>query len=293
MPESLYGPKHSLALTRGLAKKAYQFAKDHDDLLIMSRARLHQARVEQQAAACEEDPVRAVCFACQYAIGAASLAGQMHNERLQARCHTLLCDLYLGYPFRNVIAASREWEAAVRCMSPHADMDYLVEKIQTLRNRLDSAPCAAAVAVIFTVTAGDALDHPLEGTVQAVGRAVVLAALERLGDNDRVICQALGTGRKRIEKHLSAPALPGSGRPGARDPDDPVIFRVTAALAFSQPLEDTIQAVERAIIRAACIRYGCDQHAVRESLCIGYERFIQHFAALGPELRLAGCAGNP
>ena len=293
---ALCGPKVSLAKARQLAKKAYELARDAGDEVIMPRGRYMQAVVELREAerGWDEDPGATLCRARQYANGAVELAKEIRADRLRARCHTLLGNLYLEPPFPDTVAATRQWEAAVENMSQHQDMDYLVEEIQALEERLGSTTRRSEDNVIFSVTAGNALDKPLEGTVRAVERAVVLAALKRFGEDDSTICKVLQTGRNRIEKCLSQPMAHGSERPMFRhDPDGPVIFRVTAALAFGQPLQDTIREVERAIIRASCIQYHCNQHEVRKSLSVGHERFRRHFSDLEPELRPTECPEKP
>ena len=273
--QALNGLSLSLSNARRLSNEAYELAKTQKqkNLLMIARARHKQAVIECRAAAlpgCEE-PVRLRLLACQYATEALELASQTHNDRLAARIHTNLGNVYLDFPFHDVSAATREWEAAVDCMSQHKeDLDYVVQEIQALGNKLSSHSKGTRDAVIFNVTAALAFNQPLEHTIEAVEHSIVLTAVDLLGPNAQAISETLRTGRQRIEKHFSAKH--SKHEQVLSDPDD-VIFGVTTAVAFSQPLDHTIEAVERAIIHAAYVRYDRNEHDVRALLHISHERF--------------------
>jgi hypothetical protein len=263
--KALHSLHPKLRDARNLASQAYQFAARQNDVLIMARALYKQALIEFRAAEFEDMPARAYLLSCHYATGALVLAGRLNNDRLAARIHTLLGNLYLGFPFHNRDYAVREWEAAMHSMIQHEDTDYVVQEIQALGEKLHSSMPSPRSSLIFTVTDELAFKQPLSETVREVEHSIVLAAAEWLGDSALRISRTLRTGRGRIDRYLSeTPSL--CFKPGD------VIFRVTAALAFSQPLDDTIRAVEEEIVLAVRIRYNCNESFARNLLRVGFEK---------------------
>lgn len=148
--------------------------------------------------------------------------------------------------------------------------------------------------VVTVVTATPALTQSLKHTLEAVEREILAEADTLLpSKNSRAVAEMLKTGsRDKIANHLreedNAVEENSRSKPVASLPDDPVIFRVTGAMAFSQPLRDTLEQVEEAIVFASCIFHGCDETAVRNQLKAGFERVHPHFARAKEELQQAG-----
>jgi hypothetical protein len=148
--------------------------------------------------------------------------------------------------------------------------------------------------VITVVTATPALRQSLQQTLDAVKREILSEAATLLPeDRVRALGEILKTGaRDKIASHLREENYVTEDtskiQPVAYLPDDPVIFRVKGAIAFSQPLQETLEAVKKAIIYASCIRHRCDETAVRTQLKARYERVHSHFATAKQELQQAG-----
>lgn len=148
--------------------------------------------------------------------------------------------------------------------------------------------------VIAVVTATPALTQRLQQTLEAVEREIVSEVATLLPDDKvRTVCEMLKTGaRTKIAAYLQEENRGAENvtevRPVACLPDDPVIFRVRGAVALSQPLHDTMDEVEEAIIYASCIWHRCDETAVRTQLRSRYERVHSHFASAKRELHQAG-----
>lgn len=147
--------------------------------------------------------------------------------------------------------------------------------------------------VIAVVTATPALTQPLKQTLEAVKREILAEADTLLpSKNSRAVGEMLKTGsRDKIANHLrEEDAVEDDPKPKsvASLSDDPVIFRVKGAIAFSQPLRDTLEQVEEAIIFASCIFHRCDETAVRNQLKAGFERVHPHFVTAKEELQKAG-----
>lgn len=276
--QALLGLAPSLRNARRKALEAYEFAKCHHDelLLFEARARYKQAVIEARAASeyGAEDPVRLRLKACRYAFEALHLAAQFHSDRLAARIHTLLGNLFLEFPFCDCDYAAQQWEAAVQRMSQHEDMDYLVDRIAALGKKLDAPVPRPEDPVIFAVDGEAAFRDTLEKTSRLAEKAVILAAVKWFGNNDRAIATALRVGRRKVQKILDGPHQ--ATTPLATHH---VIFRVKVAFAFSRPLAETIKAVERAVILAAWIRYGCDKATVKDKLHVGFEKVVWALAA--------------
>src|SRR5579863_984398 len=103
--QMLYSPRPLVHKMRQSAQEAYNFAELHKDPLIMARAKLKQAVVERRAAiaassACAE-PVSFRLRALEYADAAAQIANDLQNDRLKARVHTFLGNLFLEFPFND------------------------------------------------------------------------------------------------------------------------------------------------------------------------------------------------
>lgn len=147
---------------------------------------------------------------------------------------------------------------------------------------------------VAVVTATPALTQPLKQTLEAVKREILAEADTLLpSKNSRAVGEMLKTGsRDKIADHLreedDAIEDDSKPKPVASVPDDPVIFRVKGAIAFSQPLRDTLEQVEEAIIFASCIFHRCDETAVRNQLKAGFERVHPHFVTAKEELQKAG-----
>lgn len=146
--------------------------------------------------------------------------------------------------------------------------------------------------VIAVVTATPALTQPLKQTLEAVKREILAEADTLLpSKNSRAVGEMLKTGsRDKIASHLREEddAVENDPKPVASLPDDPVIFRVKGAIAFSQPLRDTLKQVEEAIVFASCIFHRCDETAVRNQLKAGFERVHPHFVTAKEALQKAG-----
>ena len=272
---ALYGQPASIFNARTLAREAYELALQRDDRLMMARARYKQAAIEYRDANsrfCKKPPETRL-LACRYAMVALELARDLRNDRLTARIHTLLGNLLLEFPFASRARATQEWEDAVECMKEHEDFDYVAKRIEELERKLGSSRCNREIPPIFEVTER-AFEQPLEKTIQQVEHAIVLALVDLLGPNANAIKDRLQTGRSRIEKHLDKPQR--HTKTTVQPPQgQEVIYRVTNTEAFTQPLEETIKAVERAIVLTAFIRLG-DEAAVRELLGVHPRRIDRH-----------------
>lgn len=138
--QHLHALHPSLQKARQAANAALEFARKHKDKLMIARALYKLALIEYRAAryfaGCER-PVYALVCAGRYATDALVLADQMCNSRLSARIHTLRGNIFLEAPFCDVGAATEEWQAAVDLMKSNPDLDYVVEQIHFLGQRLD------------------------------------------------------------------------------------------------------------------------------------------------------------
>jgi hypothetical protein len=286
----LYGPRPYLFNMRHLAEEAYDFAASKEnvnkrDVLMMARARLKQAVVERRAAkygGCV-DPNSVLLRAGEYARDAARLAGGLQNDRLKARIHTLLGNIYLQFP-RDEYRATVEWQIAVECMSKHQDDDYLVNNIRALGSQLNQPDLKIVAQPIFLVTEVLAFGQPLDRTIRAVEHAVVQKVRSSLGASAsaRRISEVLKTGHHRIEKHL--PSSPVDHVVDEPRDGEGVIFRVTGGLALTQSLDDIVRAVEYAIVRAAYLRYDCQESTICSILHTGWDRIRDYFPAIAAEL---------
>jgi hypothetical protein len=276
---ALYGDARSCSAARREAKAAFDFAKNHQDQLIMARARLRQATVEQLSGASQDRPERILARAAHYAQEALEYATALENDRLTARCHKFLGTLYLNEPFSDVAAARSHYEAAVQCMARHEDLDYLVEDIRGLGKQLESSRLSPQRGLIIALRQEECMNRRLEATLQCIERAIIVEALRAFGDTDRALCEVLETGVQRIHKHLAASARESK----VLDPTagcGPEIVTITRAIAFSQRLEETIRGAERAIIRAAWRQHHGDLHAVLKTLQIGFDRLKPYLIEL-------------
>ena len=288
--QALCSQHPSLYIASCRATEAYDLAKNNQDVLMAARACYKLALIESRRATSICDcPPRARFSACRHATEALRLSKQLHNDRLTARIHTLLGNLFLEYPFRDIPRATSEWEAAEQSMVKHKDLDYVVKRIRELGVRIESARSGSDTAVIFTVHAELAFGQRLEQTIRDVERAIVLDAVALLGPSTGAISDALRTGHDRIERYLEERQRDRQSthvRPSCLIYErDDVIFNVSRALAFSQPLEVTVQDVERAIVFAACSQYGCDESAITRLLVTGGRRVRKHLDTIRAELQ--------
>lgn len=265
---ALYGRNRSLKSARLFSRLAYEFAAQHKDNLMVARARLRQASIEERGSWNEDEPLRKRCLASIYVREALGLAIPLKNARLIARCHLLLGTLYMEEPFCDFSAAEMQWKAAARQMEQHEDSDYLVQKIQALGRQVNAASSKISAGIIITITTR-ALHMDLEQTVQEVEHAIVSAAAERFGASAAALCRLLGAGTDRIDRHLSAKRRASAG--SSNDQEEP-LFTVMSSLAFGSRLEDTIHTVEREIIAAAYRLYNGHKHNTRTALGIGHDR---------------------
>jgi hypothetical protein len=271
----LSGPNPSLLKARNLGQEACDLAERCDDKIIKARALYKQARIEAEAAEFADDPPRLRLLACRYAIEALELAQRFHNHRLLARLHTFLGGLYLEFPFHDKTYATQECDAAALCMVPHHDSDYVVKRIDDLARRIKEPGTHSPSETIITIAADPALTEPLASTIEHVERAIVLKAVECFNGspNALAVSKALDMNRHTVTRYRDEPrSLPKYSSNGD------VIFRVTASMAFTQPLQRTTDAVERAIIRCAWIRNDCNQNKTKKDLHINTDRFQKAFA---------------
>jgi tetratricopeptide (TPR) repeat protein len=271
---ALLAPIPNFYIARIKAQQASKLAKKHADKLMIARALYKQAVIEKRDSENEHctNPIRRLVNACRYAMEALDLAGELHSDRLAARIHTLLGNVFVEFPFCDPEYAAQHWDAAVERMSQHEDFDYVVSQIMELGKKLEGFQQATGKnPLIIAVSEQIAFEKGLDETSRQVERAIVLAAVEWIDPSPRIIAKTLGTGRQRIVKILD------TKRSKALPPPLPthrVIFRVNAAFAFSRPLQETIKAVERAIILATWIRYGCDRTAAKDKLHIGFDKVV-------------------
>lgn len=141
--QALRGIKPSLVRARRLAAKAYKAAEERNDILMMARAARKKASIEYRAVTNGSvpcvDPVRTLVRAARYSTEALALSREVHNDRLQARIHTLRGKIFLEFPFRDPEEAKAECEAAGECLSHHQDSDYVVKEVETLRRKIEAA----------------------------------------------------------------------------------------------------------------------------------------------------------
>jgi tetratricopeptide (TPR) repeat protein len=277
---------------RRLAIEAYNFAERYDDLLIMARARLKQAEIERRVAASSgcADPVSARLHALEYASHAAEIVSGLQDNRLNARVHTFLGNLFLDEgPFRDMDRATAEWDVAVQAMAKHEDEDYVVDEIRTLGRKLSSPAVGLAQATtIFLVTENLAFGQPLDDTIRAAEHAIIQSMAEWLGSNANPhrIGGLLDISSQKVADHLDRKRQ----RYIVTEPQDGdgVLFRITTGLAFTQPLKETLRAVEVAIVRAACVRYECRVSTVSDMLHTGHDRVCEYVSGIKLELERSG-----
>ena len=159
----------------------------------------------------------------------------------------------------------------------------MLKKLEILRSPKGSSPIAV-------ITSGH-LEKPLDDTIRQVEVAVVTAAQERFGESDAILSKLLGVGRGRIDRILDAKSSHQERISADISAGQYAIFRVTFGLVLTDGLENIVQAVEREIIRAALEKHHDNDHAVRESLSIGFDRFNRH-AILLKKKRQASAGGS-
>jgi hypothetical protein len=155
--------------------------------------------------------------------------------------------------------------------------------------------------MIFVVTTKLAFSQPLKTTTREVEFSIVMAAKKWLVPKSeeaqapdremqgvRAVSMALQAGFQRIARHFAEENKRSHVTQLVDSDAEDVIFRVTAARVFSQPLKDTIRDVERAIILVACIRYRCNKDAVCKALKAGKGRVDRHFSDIRQELQFSG-----
>lgn len=133
--DAMKGARRSLVNARNCSRKAYELAKQHQNTLMMARARLKQAKIESGEKEAS-DRIRMFVRAAQFSTEALELSRQVQSDRLAARVHTFRGNLFFDYPFRDVEQASMECEKAKECMQGHQDVDYVVEAIRALEKKL-------------------------------------------------------------------------------------------------------------------------------------------------------------
>jgi hypothetical protein len=265
--QALYAFHPSRRTALEFAQEAYSLAKAQhpEDALMMARALYQQALIQYRAAEVDNFPSQANLRSCRYATDARDLAQRLNNNRLTARIHTLLGNLYLREPFCNYDCAEREWLAAQRCLRQHQTSDYLFEEIRVLGDNLHSFQSTPATSLIISVTDELAFNQSLAETVEQVENAIILAACKWLGENTWGIARALHIGKEKVRKYIND-RVPLVLKPGN------VIVRITTALAFSQPLEETLRIVEREIILAARIHKNLTERAARDLFKVNYDK---------------------
>jgi tetratricopeptide (TPR) repeat protein len=269
------GVHRQLYTARIHANRAYDLAKKHSDKLMQARACYKLAVIESRAAdvlVCEDPAYRRV-LACGFASEGLELAADFTSDRLEARLHTLLGNLFLAPPFRDEDFAQSQWEAAMDRMVRHKDRDYVMQEIEALGQQLNQPSNRPPVPPIFIIT-DKALDQRLADTLAQTERAIVTTAMELLGKKARPnsISALLGVGHGRIDKYFNELRKPSASVP-APLPGNNDIFRVKAARAFSQPLDKTLEMVEDVVKLSTLIRHKGNIKAAAKALHINWNRF--------------------
>ena len=273
------GVHRLLYLARSHAKKAYDLAKKHRDGLMQARACYKQAVIESRAAdlpGCEDSAHRRL-LACGFASEGLELASHFNSDRLEARLHTLLGNLFLACPFNDPDYAESNWEAAVERMERHQDRDYVMQEIEALGRKLNMPSNLPPAKPIFIVT-DKAVHQRMADTLAEAERAIVMTAIKLLGKdaNPNSVSDLLKVGHGRIEKYIeefkklsaSVPAPVPVQVPGNND-----IFRVKAALAFGQPLDKTLERVKSAVKLSALIYNKGNTRAAIKALHMNWNSF--------------------
>jgi len=143
--------------------------------------------------------------------------------------------------------------------------------------------------VIVTVTATPALTLPLGVLIKAVERKIVIAVHDLLADDKtQAIADVLQADWRHVNRILNEPYRHAVPRPEAALPDDPVIFRATVTTVFSQPLAETLDDAENAIVYTAYIWSRTNQNSARDILKFGYNRGKHHLKEVQQELGYTG-----
>jgi tetratricopeptide (TPR) repeat protein len=277
------GVHRLLYLARGHARRAYDLAKKHRDGLMQARACYKQAVIEFRAADDDmlncEDPVHRRLLACGFASEGLELASHFNSDRLEARLHTLLGNLFLAFPFRDPDYAQSNWEAAVERMARHQDRDYVMQEIEALGRKLNLPSNLVPAKPIFIVT-DKAVHQRMASTLAEAERAIVMTAIKLLGKKAtrNSVSDLLKVGHGRIEKYFdefeklsaSVPAIAPVPVQVAHNND---IFRVKAALAFSQPLDKTLERVKSAVKMSAFIYNKGNTRAAIKALHMNWTSF--------------------
>ena len=278
---------------RAFSQAAYKYAEDHADPVMMARARLRQAGVEYFASGYEGEikPTLTVQRSLEYARTALPLAEKIDNFRLQVRTHTLIAQLHMmESPYQDVPLADHHCCEAQAIVGNHEGMGHLTDGIVSVLKKFEILRSAKGSSPIAVIT-NEHLEKPLDETINKLKVAIVTAAQERFGCSEVILSKLLKVGHGRVERIFNGKSSHQERISTEIGPGQYVIFRLTFSLVLTDGLENIVQAVEREIIRAALEKHHYNDHAVRESLSIGHDRFNRH-ASLLKKNRQATAAGG-